>query len=176
MCQLSCLQTILQSYSHPDSMVLAQKQKYRPMKPVRKPIGFCVLYFHFHLLQGILDPPFDFFFALEVHLYRWFRVYTPCRTKTTEWKMLNSNENKNTYILLVSNFIKLFKTSINKCGVYSNLSTRRGILFLILIILTIFFFLNIYLLSFLATPWNLWDLISLTRDWTPVSCIGSTES
>ena len=64
MCQLSCLQTILQSYSHPDSA--AQKQKYRPMKPVRKPIGFCVLYFHFHLLQGILDPPFDFFFDLLV--------------------------------------------------------------------------------------------------------------
>ena len=28
----SCLQIILQSYSHQDSMVLAQKQKYRPMK------------------------------------------------------------------------------------------------------------------------------------------------
>ena len=28
--QPSCLQTILQSYSHQDSMVLAQKQKHRP--------------------------------------------------------------------------------------------------------------------------------------------------
>ena len=31
------LQIILQSYSHQDSMVLAQKQKYRPMKEDRKP-------------------------------------------------------------------------------------------------------------------------------------------
>ena len=35
--QPSWLQIILQSYSHQDSMVLAQKQKYRPMKPDRKP-------------------------------------------------------------------------------------------------------------------------------------------
>ena len=35
--QPSCLQIILQSYSHQDSMVLAQKQKYRPMKQNRKP-------------------------------------------------------------------------------------------------------------------------------------------
>ena len=31
------LQTILQSYSNPDSMILAQKQKYRSMEPDRKP-------------------------------------------------------------------------------------------------------------------------------------------
>ena len=31
------LQTILQSYSHQDSMVVAQKQKYRPMEQDRKP-------------------------------------------------------------------------------------------------------------------------------------------
>ena len=31
------LQTVLQSYSHQDSMVLAQKQKYRPMEQDRKP-------------------------------------------------------------------------------------------------------------------------------------------
>ena len=31
------LQTILQSYSHQDSMVLAQKQKYRSMEQDRKP-------------------------------------------------------------------------------------------------------------------------------------------
>ena len=37
--QPSCLQTILQSYSHQDSMVLAQKQKYRPMEQDRKPRG-----------------------------------------------------------------------------------------------------------------------------------------
>ena len=30
-------QIILQNYSHQDSMVLAQKQKYRPMKQDRKP-------------------------------------------------------------------------------------------------------------------------------------------
>ena len=35
--QASWLQIILQSYSHPDSMVLAQKQKYRPMEQDRKP-------------------------------------------------------------------------------------------------------------------------------------------
>ena len=35
--QPSCLQIILQSYSHHDSMALAQKQKYRPMEPDRKP-------------------------------------------------------------------------------------------------------------------------------------------
>ena len=31
------LQTILQRYSHQDSMVLAQRQKYRSMKQNRKP-------------------------------------------------------------------------------------------------------------------------------------------
>ena len=35
--QLSRLQTILQSYSHQNSMALAQKQKYRPMEQDRKP-------------------------------------------------------------------------------------------------------------------------------------------
>ena len=34
--QPSWLQTILQSYSHQESMVLAQKQKYRPMEQDRK--------------------------------------------------------------------------------------------------------------------------------------------
>ena len=37
--QPSWLQIILQSYSHQDSMVLAQKQKYRPMEHDRKPIN-----------------------------------------------------------------------------------------------------------------------------------------
>ena len=32
------LQTILQSYGHQDSMVLPQKQKYRPMEQDREPI------------------------------------------------------------------------------------------------------------------------------------------
>ena len=35
--QPTWLQTILQSYSHQDSMVLAQRQKYRSMKQYRKP-------------------------------------------------------------------------------------------------------------------------------------------
>ena len=35
--QLTWFQTILQSYSHQDSMVLAQKQKYRPMEWDRSP-------------------------------------------------------------------------------------------------------------------------------------------
>ena len=35
--QPSWLQIIVQSYSHQDSMVLAQKQKYRPMEQDRKP-------------------------------------------------------------------------------------------------------------------------------------------
>ena len=35
--QYSWLQTILQSYSHQDSMVLAQRQKYRSMEQNRKP-------------------------------------------------------------------------------------------------------------------------------------------
>ena len=35
--QPACLQTILQSYSHQDSMVLAQRQKYRSMEQNRKP-------------------------------------------------------------------------------------------------------------------------------------------
>ena len=35
--QPSWCQIILQSYSHQDSMVLAQKQKYRPMEKDRKP-------------------------------------------------------------------------------------------------------------------------------------------
>ena len=47
--QPSRLQIILQSYSHQDSMVLAQKQKYRPMeqdrKPQNKPMHLWVPYF-----------------------------------------------------------------------------------------------------------------------------------
>ena len=47
--QPSWLQVKLQSYSHQDSMVLAQKQKYRPMeqdrKPRNKPMHLCVSYF-----------------------------------------------------------------------------------------------------------------------------------
>ena len=47
--QPSWLQIILQSYIHQDSMVLAQKQKYRPMeqdrKPRNKPIHLSVPYF-----------------------------------------------------------------------------------------------------------------------------------
>ena len=47
--QASWLQTILQSYSHQDSMVLAQKQNYRPMeqdrKPRNKPMHLWVPYF-----------------------------------------------------------------------------------------------------------------------------------
>ena len=47
--QLSWLQIILQSYSHQDSMELAQKQKYRPMeqdrKPRNKPMHLWVPYF-----------------------------------------------------------------------------------------------------------------------------------
>ena len=35
------LQTILQSYSHQDSMVLAQKQKYKSMEQDRKPRNKC---------------------------------------------------------------------------------------------------------------------------------------
>ena len=45
----SWLQIILQNYSHQDSMVLAQKQKYRPMeqdrKPRNKPMHLQVPYF-----------------------------------------------------------------------------------------------------------------------------------
>ena len=47
--QPSWLQIILQSYRHHDSMVLAQKQKYRPMvqdrKPRNKPMHLWVPYF-----------------------------------------------------------------------------------------------------------------------------------
>ena len=47
--QPSWLQIILQSYSHQDTMVLAQKQKYRPMeqdrKPRNKPMHLLVPYF-----------------------------------------------------------------------------------------------------------------------------------
>ena len=35
--QPALLQTLLQSHSHQDSMVLAQRQKYRPMEQNRKP-------------------------------------------------------------------------------------------------------------------------------------------
>ena len=34
--QPACLETILQSYSHQDSMVLAQRQKYRSVEQNRK--------------------------------------------------------------------------------------------------------------------------------------------
>ena len=47
--QPSWLQIILQRYSHQDSMVLVQKQKYRPIeqdrKPRNKPMHLWVLYF-----------------------------------------------------------------------------------------------------------------------------------
>ena len=47
--QPSWLQIILQSYSHQDSMILMQKQKYRPMeqdrKPRNKPMHLWVPYF-----------------------------------------------------------------------------------------------------------------------------------
>ena len=47
--QPSWLLIILQSYSHQDSMVLAQKQKYRPMeqdrKPRNKPMHLWIPYF-----------------------------------------------------------------------------------------------------------------------------------
>ena len=47
--QPSWLQVILQSYNHQDSIVLAQKQKYRPMeqdrKPRNKPMHLWVPYF-----------------------------------------------------------------------------------------------------------------------------------
>ena len=47
--QPSWIQTVLKSYSHQDSMVLAQKQKYRPMeqdrKPRNKPMHLWVSYF-----------------------------------------------------------------------------------------------------------------------------------
>ena len=37
--QPACLQALLQSHSHQDSMVLAQRQKYRSMEQNRKPRG-----------------------------------------------------------------------------------------------------------------------------------------
>ena len=47
--QATCLQVIVQNYSHQDSMALAQKQKYRPMeqdrKPRNKPMYLWVPYF-----------------------------------------------------------------------------------------------------------------------------------
>ena len=47
--KLAWLQALLQSYSHQDSMVQAQKQKYRPMeqdrKPRNKPMHLWVTYF-----------------------------------------------------------------------------------------------------------------------------------
>ena len=45
--QPSWLQIILQSYSHQDSMVLAQKQKYRPMEQESPEINPCT---HGHLI------------------------------------------------------------------------------------------------------------------------------
>ena len=53
--QPSWLQIILQSYSHQDSMVLSQKQKYWPMeqdgKPINKPMHLWVPYLFFLLLR-----------------------------------------------------------------------------------------------------------------------------
>ena len=53
------LQIILQSYSHQDSMVLAQKQKYRPMeqerKPRNKPMHLWVPYFWQRWQEYIMD-------------------------------------------------------------------------------------------------------------------------
>ena len=55
--QPSCVQIILQSYSHQDSMVLAQKQKYRPMeqdrKPRNKPMHLSVPYFWQSSVQSL---------------------------------------------------------------------------------------------------------------------------
>ena len=48
--QPSWLQTILQSYSHQDSMVLVQKQKYRSMDKIESPeINSCT---YGHLKKG----------------------------------------------------------------------------------------------------------------------------
>ena len=46
------LQTILQSYSHQDSMVLAQKQKYRSMEQDRKPRDKLTHLWHFIFDKG----------------------------------------------------------------------------------------------------------------------------
>ena len=58
--QHSWLQIILQSYSHQDSMVLAQKQKYRPMeqdkKPQNKPMHLWVPYFWQRRQMGQRQP------------------------------------------------------------------------------------------------------------------------
>ena len=56
--QPSWLQILLQSYSHQESMVLAQKQKYRPMEQGRKPrnksMHLWVPYFFFLCLKRTL--------------------------------------------------------------------------------------------------------------------------
>ena len=55
--QASWLQVILQSYSHQDSMVLAQKQKYRSMdqdrKPRDKPMYLWVYFWAFYFVPLI---------------------------------------------------------------------------------------------------------------------------
>ena len=55
--QLSWFQIILQSYSHQDSMVQAQKQKYRPMEQDREP----------------RDKPM---YLWESYLWQWRQEYT----------------------------------------------------------------------------------------------------
>ena len=58
--QPSWLQIILQSCSHQDSMILVQKQKYRPMEQDRKPQNPCT--------YGYLIL-FYFFFTKEARIY-----------------------------------------------------------------------------------------------------------
>ena len=57
--QLSRLQTILQSYSHQDSMVMAQKEKLRPMEKDRGPEIKPSTYGHLTFDKGDKDNLFN---------------------------------------------------------------------------------------------------------------------
>ena len=83
--QPSWLQIILQSYSHQDSMVLAQKHKYRPMEQDRKPRNKSTTYGYLWRRQW---QPTPVFLPGESHGRRSLVGCSPWGHKesdTTEW-------------------------------------------------------------------------------------------
>ena len=99
--QPSWLQVILQSYSHQDSMVLAQKQKYRPMEQDRTPRNKPM-----HCMGTLF-------------LTKWARIYNGAKTASS------INGSGKTGELHVKNEFIMLPNTIHKCNT-RNYKTLRG--------------------------------------------------